>query len=874
MPVFFFFKSKNSIILFLLFAIASLLLAFGCATTRSRVSPLNLAQTVQTPAAHGSVAAKQEAPDTASYADTGEYTDSLAAEEGDTIYDDPGDLIEVAKSYIEDGSFASADSTLKEAVKAVESRDEGNEGGKRLPSSRYFDEIVAIYKEKMPAAFSIPEDITMAVFKHQMMLSIDSMNVLPSDSISIAALACQKNLAYDIPMVWNQRVQRALSFYLRNRENTVDHWFYRASYYLPVMKGMFADSGLPQDLAYLPLIESGFNPLAYSYANALGIWQFIASTGKIYGLRRDFWVDERRDPIRSTEAAIGYLKKLFGEFGHWHLALAAYNCGENGVARSIARHNTNDFWNLKRLPRQTKNYVPCYLAALTIAKNPKCFGITMPATGTLPLDTVHISDCISLGDIAAGLNVNYDSLKKMNPHIMRWCTPPDVTNTLLYLPAGKKKAWSGFYAQLPPAKRVRWLRYEIKRNDTIENIAGQHNVPADALISINRLTATTKLTPGHHLFIPVSDTPLSVEVAYTVPPESEIKALDLPDYEFSGVAVRHRIRPGDNLGRIAQRYHVTVNQLCRWNHIAGRTILRPGRVLVVSRPLAPVEMASASVPVAAPAAISRPIPPVETASKPVVASAASSRPLSPLETASKPVVAPAAMSQAATEQVHVVKIGETPFSISRKYNITIQELASLNGLNMAHPRIKIDQLLKISGSAPAQTARLGTPPAGPVRPDTVSQAVSSVQKVKNYREWDIDSVDNGSSSGSVAQKRAETPLAGERRRHVVAKGENLFRISQKYSVSTPALMSANSISDESLIRAGDTLLIPAGADTVPPSAKAAAPSDVIYYKVKEGDTLLRIAAAFGVPVDSLYKENNLRPDSMVSPGKVIKVVGK
>ena len=822
MPDFSFFKSKNAAILFLLFSVASLLIVFGCAPARTRVASLTRAQNVQMPAARDSVAAAHEATDTGAFADSGEYGDSLAAEEGDTIYDDPGDLIEVAKSYIEDGNFASADSTLKEAVKAVENLDQANEGARRLPPSRYFEQIAAIYKEKMPAAFPIPEDITMAVFQGQMMRSIDSMNVLPSDSISLAALVCQKNLAYDIPMVWNQRVQRALSFYLRNRENTVDHWFYRASYYLPVMKAMFADSGLPQDLAYLPLIESGFNPLAYSYANASGIWQFIASTGKIYGLQRSFWLDERRDPIRSTEAAIGYLKKLYGEFGHWHLALAAYNCGENGVSRNIARHNTNDYWNLKRLPKQTKNYVPCYLAALTIAKNPKCFGIFMPATGTLPLDTVHLSGCVSLGDIAAGLSVDYDTLKKMNPHIMRWCTPPDMTNSLLYLPAGKKKAWSGFYAQLPPEKRVRWLRYEIKRNDTIENIAGQHNVPADALISINRI-AGAKLTPGHHLFIPVSDTTLGMEAAYSLPPESEIKALDLPDYEFSGVAVRHRIRAGDNLGRIARRYHVTVNQLCRWNHIAGRTLLRPGRVLVVSRPLPPVE--AVSKPVVASAAISRPRPPVETELKPVVAPAAISLPAPLAETASKPVAAPAEISQTATVQVHAVRIGETAFSISRRYGITVQQLAALNGLNMAHPTIKIGQTLKVSVSAPPQTAHLDSAPVS--RPDTVSREAAVVRAEKKQKESDLDSVDNGSPSGSGAEKQAQTPPIAENHGH-----------------------------------------------TVPPPVKADAASDVIYYKVREGDTLLRIAAAFGVPVGSLYVENNLNPDSVVSPGTIIRVIGK
>jgi len=881
LPDFSFLKSKNTFFLFLLFTVASLLLDSGCASTHAKVPPSQRQQAVKAAAVRAAAAA-QEATDTAAYADSAESGDSLSADEIDSIYDDPADLIEVAKSYIADSNYASADSTLKEAVRAVENMDQATEGAHRLPPARYLEQIAAVYKEQMPASYPMPEDITMAVFQNQMMLSMDSMNVLPSDSVAMAAIACQKNLSYDVPMVWNQRVQRALYFYLKNRSITVDRWFFRASYYLPVMKTMFADSGLPQDLAYLPLIESGFNPLAYSYANALGIWQFIASTGKLYGLRRDFWIDERRDPIRSTEAAIGYLKKLYSEFGNWHLALAAYNCGENGVTRCIARHGTNDYWALKRLPRQTKNYVPCYLAALTIAKNPKCFGVFMPTTGTLPLDTVRLDGCVSMADIAAGLGVDCDSLKKMNPHIMRWCTPPDVANAILYLPSGKKKSWSTFYAKLPPEKRVRWLRYEIKRNDTIQNVAGQHNVTADALAAINRLTLASKLVPGHHLFIPASDTTLGVDVAYSLPPESEIKALDLPDYEFSGVVVRHRIRPGDNLGKIARHYHVRITQLCRWNRITARTLLRPGRVLVVSRPI-PVELASSS----APAAAGKTAPVAASAAGPVAAaaSAQAGQPVAQVQLAVQSAEAPAAASQAVPDRVHVVKIGETPFSISRQYNITLLQLTSLNHLNMAHPRIKIGQMLVISMKTPAQVAAVVAPSPAPATQDTVSQKNAMA---KNIKVLDMDSVDSGSSSKTVMQKPTTAPAAADQRRHVVAKGENLFRISQKYSLTVAALMAANAIGADSLVRAGDTLLIPAGNETPSQAAKPAAQSetpsaqqakaaaqpDVIYYKVKEGDTLLRIAAAFGVPVNNLCRENNMDEDSAVAPGKLIRVVAK
>ena len=832
---------------------AVLALAAGCGPGRRTFSTLN--QTGDTGLhAHDSVRVACPAPDTSSTSDSETSVDTAEADDEDTVYGNPADLIDEAKSDCDAGNFPAADSILKEAVRAIESIDQGAEGGsERIPSSRYFDEIAVIYKEQMPASYAVPEDIAMAVFQRQMMRSIDSMNVLPPDSISLAAIACQKGLDYDVPMVWNRRVQRALSFYIHNRENTVDRWFSRALYYLPLMKKMFADSGLPKDLAYLPLIESGFNPLAYSYANASGIWQFIASTGKIYGLKRSFWVDERRDPIRSTEAAIGYLRKLFGDFGHWHLALAAYNCGENGVSHCIARNKTNDYWNLKRLPKQTKNYVPCYLAALTIAKNPKCFGVTMPPIDPLPLDTVHTADCISLNDIADGLAVDRDTLKKMNPHILRWCTPPD-TGALLYLPAGRKRSWNGFLAQLPPEKRVRWYRCEIKRGDDVESLARQYNVPSDALVTINRITAP-RLTPGHHLFIPVSAVPLAQGVAYPPPPESEIKALDLPDYEFSGVSIRYRVHSGDFLGRIARHYHVSVTQLCRWNHITGHALLRPGRLLVVSRPQPQVETTPPPVFAQAPAT-----GPQQTL--PVVVQ-------TPQGVVQVPVVVQVPMVvQAPQGPTHVVEIGETPFSISRKFNIPLKELATLNGLNLAHPNIKIGQTLQLPPTTvrtvSSDTVKNDTQVAGPQTP--LAPARESNEATKR-----TDSV-AASAPAAPLQPPAAAVQKPKGFLYVVATGEDVFRISLRYSVSVDSLMSANHLTDVLLVHAGDTLLIPAAHDTVLNPGVPPSQADVIYYKVKDGDTLTRIAAEFGVPIDNLYKDNKLNPDTVLTPGKVIRVV--
>lgn len=694
------------------------LLVFACGCASTRVATASASLPAAQPAAAAPAAAAGAACDTAPpkvIAPADRDTDADAQDEASA---DAADLVDQAKAYIDDSDFASADSLFRVAVQAIESGEKPSDSA--AGPSGLIDEIVALYKERMPASYKVPEDIGLAVFQRQMMRSIDSLNVTLPDSVALAALMCRRDGQYDVPVVWNQRVQRALYFYLKNRDNTIDMWFPRAVHYLPAMKAMFADSGLPQDLAYLPLIESGFNPLAYSYANASGIWQFIASTAKLYGLKRTFWVDERRDPIRSTQAAAMYLKKLFGDFGHWHLALAAYNCGENGLARSIARNRSNDFWTLRRLPNQTKNYVPFYLAALTIAKNPKCFGIRIPDTVSLPPDTVRVNDCISLSDIARGLGIDADSLRKMNPHIMRWCTPPDAANTLLYLPAGAKQAWPSFCAGLAPEKRVKWVRYQIKKGDTPESLALHYDVSVNALQSINRLTQA-RLVPGHYLFIPVSDVPLGGDVAYSLPPEPEIKALDLPDYEFSGITVRHRIRPGDNLGVIARRYHVSVNQLCRWNRMTGRTILRPGHMLVVSRPLPRIETASAPPQAISPvalhpalvkdtltAAVSQPvasglapdtIKPATLSQAQVPSQTPAQQPAETTAQTASPTPAPQPQplqQVVALEEMHVVEIGETAFSISRKYGLTVDQLAAINGLDMAHPVIRIGQALKVT----------------------------------------------------------------------------------------------------------------------------------------------------------------------------------
>jgi membrane-bound lytic murein transglycosylase D len=630
---------RQKLFRFLISVLLPFLAIAGCAATEKSISG---------PGAETASAAAL--PDTAALAIA--EKDSSAEQEadredeetnGDTAATapDPGEFIETAKTLCLEGNFAAADSSLKNAIQALETADEGNET-EWFPASRYVDDIVSIYNEKMPEGFQIPDDIAASAFQQQMARSLDSMKLLPPESFSVSMMACRKNLVYDVPMTWNERVQRALFYYVNTRQNTIDRWFLRAPYYLPFMRKTFADSGLPQDLAYLPLIESGFNPKAYSYAHAAGIWQFITSTGQRYGLRHSYWLDERRDPLKSTQAAASYLRKLYGDFGHWHLALAAYNCGENGMNRVINRSQSNDFWKLNRLPAETRNYVPSYLAALTIAKNPGCFGIAAAPVDTFPCDTVLVNECVSLEDVSQAVGVSYDTLKKINPHLLRWCTPPDVTDAVLYLPCGTREKFAEFMSRLPDTKKVRWCRYEVKANDNIARIARQFRVPADGVKAINRLTKD-RLAAGQRLFLPLPGGDEKT-TAYYIPPE-------LPKEDDYGYVTRYRVRRGDCISTIARRFHVTCAQLYRWNRLSSKSKLRIGRRLIV-----------------------RPGPPPEPAVSALALNSKKNKP----------------------GGVYVVQMGDTPFSITRRAGIAITDLLAWNSIDATRPIIHVGDTLKLA----------------------------------------------------------------------------------------------------------------------------------------------------------------------------------
>ncbi|MDR2728552.1 MAG: LysM peptidoglycan-binding domain-containing protein, partial [Chitinispirillales bacterium] len=547
-------------------------------------------------------------------------------------------LLNLARSACEASEFLNADSLLKRASSALNKRNETAES-EWLPLQDYVAEIISIYAELMPPEFSAPEEISTLIFKLHILESLlDTLKISPEDSVFLFRLSNKRGFSYDVPVVWNERVRRSTLFFMRTRKGVFDRWLSRAGYYLPVMEQMFADSGLPKNLACLPIIESGFNPHAHSRAHAAGIWQFIPSTGKAYGMRQNYWLDERRDPLKSTAAAIKYLRKLYKDFGDWHLALGAYNCGENGMMRTMKRDGASSYWELKTLPKETHNYVPLYLGSLIIAKNPDVFDFTFPNDAIFDPDIVTVNDCIELSTIARGIDIPLDTLKKMNPHILHWCTPPDMKSVNLYLPKGKAQEYEAFYNELPDDKKTKFYRYKIQSGDNMLTIARNFRVPVDALREINKMK-TNHITAGRFLIIPIPVND-SVPAALSAIFNNEKPMRSIPQ---NSRQITYLVKPGDNTYRIAKLFGVTVHDILSWNSMSSSQPLKAGQKLTIHQPQRG-------------------------------------------QTANRQTTVHREPDSRYSGK-HLVKQGESLYSISRELGISVNELASINGLDTRKPLI-------------------------------------------------------------------------------------------------------------------------------------------------------------------------------------------
>jgi len=369
-----------------------------------------------------------------------------------------------------------------------------------------------------------------------------------------------------------------LAWFTRNQAY-IDRVSTRAEPYLYYIVEELEKRNMPLDLALLPIVESAYNPFAYSRSRASGIWQFIPGTGRLYGLKQNWWYDGRRDIVAATDAALSYLQKLHQEFnGDWLLALAAYNSGEGNVGKAIRRNKKagkpTDFFSLK-LPRETRGYVPSLLAVAEIVSNPGKYTITLkPIANTRYFKQVDINSQIDLATAAELSELSIEELYILNPGFNRWATDPKGPHFLL-IPVDKASEFENKLASLTSDDRIKWQQHKIQKGESLGRIATRYRTDVATLKQINRLKSNTIRT-GSSLLIPAAQKPLK---HYSL-------SLDSRRYKGlkrSGDGQRYvyTIKRGDNLWDIGRHYGISVKQLCAWNAISSKSILRPGKKLEI-----------------------------------------------------------------------------------------------------------------------------------------------------------------------------------------------------------------------------------------------------------------------------------------------------
>ena len=396
-------------------------------------------------------------------------------------------------------------------------------------------------------------------------LSAEELEDLPQDAGQIARIH-QVAPQCSIPVDANPRVAASVRFFQTRGRATYVTWTKRSGRYRELILRILRAEGVPEDFLYIAMIESGFNPRAYSRAHAVGLWQFVRTTATLAGLHMDHWVDERRDPIRSTRAAARHLKMLYAQLGDWRLVAASYNAGLGRVQRAIKRAGVHDYWKLS-LPQETQQYVPLLMAATAIGKQPQLFGFDpLEIDPPLRFEEVQLSRYVNLKVAARIMGISLASLRGLNPELRQTITPPKARGRYtLHVPPGKGAAFLTQYARLPASQKPGVYEYLVQPGDNISTIARDFGVPVRLIADANSLGNLNLIHPGLKLYIPV-DGKLRRTRSLSAHPGGDGDAL-------------YTVKPGDSLGQIALDLKTDIKTLKQLNNLSSDTI-RVGQRLV------------------------------------------------------------------------------------------------------------------------------------------------------------------------------------------------------------------------------------------------------------------------------------------------------
>jgi len=493
-------------------------------------------------------------------------------------------------------------------------------------------EIVADYRLTLLSMGSLPEDASPSAFIEKF------STISPSGDVEVKGET--KPVTYDVPITYNDKVKKSIIYFQTVAREAFERYLERSGKYIPLMLDILREYDLPNDIVYLPIIESGFNCRAYSWARASGPWQFIASTGRLYGLNRNWWYDERRDFVKSTHAAAKFLKHLYEKFGKWELALAAYNGGPGRVQRTIRKQGTDNFWDLN-LRKQTKDYVPFYMAATIIAKNPELYGFQIHYDDPVAFDVVELDRCLDLKTVAKAVGTSVGVIRDLNPELLRDVTPPKAKNYRLRIPAGTEDVFLAELPKLQPPQETSWVRHKIRRGETVSSIASKYGVSQYAIFEANNLSRRSRIYAGKSLIVPV--------------PLGSGQPTNPPRERYATGDNTYIVQKGDNLWDISRSFNTSPEELRKLNYLGNSSRIYVGQVIKLP--------GSASA--------KRQVPRKDYDREP-----------------------------AGTTHTYIVKKGDTVWDIARAYGTTTATLRRLNGLNRS-ARIYVGQKLLVTGSAPS-----------------------------------------------------------------------------------------------------------------------------------------------------------------------------